>query len=207
MALNTARISEGLLSLRFPRTRLFAASAPVCIQVLNPCLTTTSFWLVRISRCCVGCCQIANRAVHAAVCCKCTGLRPGVVSMPTGRPCTHHLPWSVLTVGVFAELGDWHAGAAVWCRSGGAGGAAGRAECGAAAHDGPPSEAAGAQRACAAGTALPCRAPDQQPPTNRAYMCSRSFGPAAAFGLCSKHSFATLYHWMRLPTHKRCNGQ
>ena len=39
VALNTARISEGLLSLRFPRTRLFAASAPVCIQVLAPCLS------------------------------------------------------------------------------------------------------------------------------------------------------------------------
>lgn len=32
MVISTARIGEGLLSLRFPRTRLHAASAPVGVQ-------------------------------------------------------------------------------------------------------------------------------------------------------------------------------
>ncbi|KAK9828391.1 hypothetical protein WJX81_002975 [Elliptochloris bilobata] len=34
VALTTARIGEGLLSLRFPRTCLYASSGPVCVQVL-----------------------------------------------------------------------------------------------------------------------------------------------------------------------------
>ena len=83
MALNTARISEGLLSLRFPRTRLFAASAPVCIQALSLPVDST-LWLVTASTVCVGSCQGAACAMLAAVCCKATGLRTGVMFLPTG---------------------------------------------------------------------------------------------------------------------------
>ena len=67
MALNTARISEGLLSLRFPRTRLFAASAPVCIQVLAPCLSIQQVRLVRASTTCVGLLS-KRRPCHACGC-------------------------------------------------------------------------------------------------------------------------------------------
>lgn len=90
VALNTARISEGLLSLRFPRTRLFAASAPVCIQVLASCISPHLLWLVRLPLC-VHAAVKTLRAVHAPVCCEGTGLPPGVIPRPTGGP-AHTIP-------------------------------------------------------------------------------------------------------------------
>ena len=64
VALNTARISEGLLSLRFPRTRLFAASAPVGIQVSGPLPHVGPVYYVCSWSGVLGCCRCASRAMH-----------------------------------------------------------------------------------------------------------------------------------------------
>ncbi len=48
VAISTARIGEGLLSLRFPRTRLHAASAPVGVQArlrnIRPITRHSCWW-------------------------------------------------------------------------------------------------------------------------------------------------------------------
>ena len=90
VALNTARISEGLLSLRFPRTRLFAASAPVCLQVLGLCLRIRPIWQNQFTRC-LGCRQpVLCMWLFASCILACVQVS---CPYPQGGPCTQCAAW------------------------------------------------------------------------------------------------------------------